>query len=125
MIHYVLIGLLAGITIGILGIGGGTITIPLLLLSGLNIRSAVGVSLVMLLLPQSIGGVYLYNKKKYINWTISLLVVLGSFFGIIFGSTLVTKHIITEQLIYKLYTLLMVVITALLVKEHLLPPFIT
>ncbi len=125
MIHYVLIGLLAGITIGILGIGGGTITIPLLLLSGLSIRSAVGVSLVMLLLPQSIGGVYLYNKKKYINWTISLLVVLGSFFGIILGSTLVTKHIITEQLTYKLYTLLMVVITAFLVKEHLLPPFTT
>ena len=124
MIHYVLIGLLAGISIGILGIGGGTITIPLLLFSGLNIRAAVGVSLVMLLLPQSIGGVYLYNKKKYINWTISLLVVLGSFFGIILGSRLVTKNIITEKLTYKLYTLLMVVITAILVKEHLLAPFI-
>ena len=124
MIHYILIGLVAGISIGILGIGGGTITIPLMLLSGLNIRAAVGVSLVMLLIPQSIGGVYLYNKKKYINWTISLLVVLGSFFGIILGSTLVTKHIITEKLMYKLYTLIMVIITSILVKEHLLPPLI-
>ena len=120
MIQYVLIGLLAGISIGILGIGGGTITIPLLLLCGLNIKTAVGVSLVMLLIPQSIGGVYLYHQKKYINWTISLLVVLGCFFGIIFGSRLVTKHIITEKSIYKLYTLLMIVITSVLIKNHLL-----
>ena len=120
MIEFILIGLIAGISIGILGIGGGTITIPLLLFSGLNIKTAIGVSLVMLLLPQSIGGVYLYHKNKFINWRISLFVVLGAFFGIILGSLLITKNIIIDKIIYKLYTILMLVITAILVKQHLL-----
>ena len=44
---YTIIGLLAGVSMGTIGIGAGIISIPLLIYSGLNPQSAVGVSLVM------------------------------------------------------------------------------
>ena len=66
-IIYIIIGTLAGLSMGIIGIGAGIITIPLLIYSGMNIRTAVGCSLVMQLLPQSLPGVLLYQKKKNMN----------------------------------------------------------
>ena len=41
-IIYALIGILSGISMGIIGIGAGVITLPLLLATGMNIKKAVG-----------------------------------------------------------------------------------
>lgn len=117
---YVIIGLIAGLAMGTIGIGAGVITIPLLIYAGMNIRTAVGCSLVMQLLPQSLPGVLLYHKKDYINWTYSLLVVFGSLIGIGIGAYLITKNYINEKLTYKLLTILLIIITLMFTKEHLL-----
>ena len=123
MVHnivYLLIGILAGVSIGIIGIGGGTIIIPLLVMIGLDIRTAVGCSLVMFLLPNSIGGIILYNKKKYIDWLISLLVVTGSFLGIIIGSYITTENYISKKNTYKILTIMLIIITGKFIKDYLL-----
>ena len=79
---YLMIGCLAGIAMGSIGIGAGMITIPLLLMTGLDINQAVGASLVMQLLPQSLPGVMLYKSNNMIHWESALYVVLGSCLGI-------------------------------------------
>tara|TARA_B100000524_G_scaffold348378_1_gene252722 strand:+ start:39 stop:422 length:384 start_codon:yes stop_codon:yes gene_type:complete len=118
-IIYIIIGTLAGLSMGIIGVGAGIITIPLLIYSGMNIRTAVGCSLVMQLLPQSLPGVLLYQKKNYIDWYKSILVVLGSLFGIMLGSYFVSNNYITEKMTYKILTVILIITTVVFVKEHL------
>jgi len=118
-IIYILIGSIAGLSMGIIGVGAGIITIPLLIYSGMNIRTAVGCSLVMQLLPQSLPGVLLYNKKNYIEWFNSLLVVFGSLIGILIGAFLVSNNYITEKMTYKLLTIILIITTVIFVKEYL------
>ena len=116
---YILIGCIAGLSMGTIGVGAGIITIPLLIYSGMNIRTAVGCSLVMQLMPQSLPGVLLYNMKNYIEWFNSLLVVFGSLIGILIGAFLVSNNYITEKMTYKLLTIILIITTVIFVKEYL------
>lgn len=120
IILYVLIGGLAGIFMGILGMGAGVITVPLLVYAGMDIRTAVGASLLMQLLPQSIAGVWLYHKRGYIDYINSLWVIFGSFIGILFGAYIVTMDFLSEKMTYKLMTILLIIITGIFVNDHLL-----
>lgn len=49
---YVMIGALSGISMGIVGVGAGMITIPLLIYTGLTVKQAVGISLIMQFYPK-------------------------------------------------------------------------
>jgi len=120
LILITLIGVLAGFFMGIIGMGAGVITVPLLVYTGMNIRNAVGASLLMQLLPQSIAGVWLYHTRGYIDYIPSLWLIFGSFVGILFGSYLVTMDLITEKTTYKMITYLLIVITCIFINDHLL-----
>jgi len=116
---YTIIGLLAGVSMGTIGIGAGIISIPLLIYSGLNPKSAVGISLVMQLLPQSLPGVIIYNRKGYIPYLPSLFVVLGSMIGILIGSLLVSNDIITEKIMYKIISIILIISSIIFSKKYL------
>ena len=108
---YFLIGALSGLSMGIVGVGAGMLTIPLLIYTGLTIKQSVGISLIMQLLPQSLPGVMLYYKKGAINIPtilIAMFVVLGSLVGIYVGSYLVHHNYINLKMIYS--TLAMILI---------------
>ena len=100
MLQFVLIGLITGITIGIVGIGSGILLIPLLVYSGLTIHNAIAIGLLMQLLPQSIPGVYMYSKKGHLPLYEGLFVVLGNVVGISIGSYLVNYGYVSEKLMY-------------------------
>ena len=94
---YFLIGIISGVSMGIIGVGAGMLTIPLLLYTGISVQQAVATSLIIQLLPQSLPGVMLYFKKGVIDiklLIISAFLVIGSLVGIYIGSYLVTNHII-------------------------------
>jgi uncharacterized membrane protein YfcA len=116
---YTIIGLIAGISMGTVGIGAGIISIPLLIYSGLNPQSAVGVSLVMQLLPQSLPGVIIYNRRGYIPYLPSLFVVLGYMIGILIGSLLVSNDIITEKMMYKIISIILIISSIVFSKKYL------
>ena len=63
-ILYLLIGVLSGVSMGIIGVGAGMITIPLLLYTGLSVQQAVATSLIIQLLPQSLPGCLLYTSPS-------------------------------------------------------------
>ncbi len=119
-IIYVLIGIVAGLSMGIIGIGAGIITLPLLLYTGMGIRKAVGCILLMQLLPQSLPGVLIYHKEKFIDYYSSFIVILGSIIGIIIGAYLVSHNIISEKLTYKILTLVLIVTAFIFTKRYLI-----
>ncbi len=106
-IIYTIIGLLAGLSMGTIGMGAGLVTVPLLSLTGLEIKSVIAVIMVMQLLPQSITGVIAY--REHIQWIPTIIVITGSLFGIWLGSHLVMYNYITEQMIYRLLTVFLLV----------------
>lgn len=108
-IIYFLIGSITGISMGTLGVGAGIISIPLMIKTGLTIKEAVAAGMVMQLLPQSIGGVY--NYRKSIVWIPTILLILGSVFGIWIGSYMVNKNLISEKYLYKMLTIILFIST--------------
>jgi len=119
-ITYICIGGLAGISMGIIGMGAGIITVPLLVYNGMSMKQAVGSSLLMQLLPQSLPGVMMYHSRGHLDIINSLWVILGSLIGIAIGSCLTLSGVITEEMTYKLLTILLIVITSVFVNDHLL-----
>lgn len=86
---FTLIGVAAGILAGLFGVGGGMIVVPaLVFLLGFTQIAASATSLVALLLPVGLGGVYAFYVAGRIDATnikqgllISLGMFLGSFIG--------------------------------------------
>ena len=117
-ILYTLIGVLSGISMGTIGIGAGIITIPLLILTGMDINTAVGCVLLMQLLPQSLPGVIVYHREEYIHYESAFVVILGSILGIFIGSLLISYKVLTEEMCYKIITLVLIITTIMFIKQH-------
>ncbi len=118
-IIYFLIGTIAGFFMGIIGIGAGLITVPLLNYTGMSLNQAVGTSLLMQLLPQSLPGVLLYQKKGYIDFYNSFLVIFGSLLGISIGAYLITYDYIEKKYLYKILSIVLIIFACIYSYEHL------
>jgi hypothetical protein len=82
----IIIGLLAGILSGFVGVGGGILMIPLLMIFlGLSQFEAQGTALVAMLPPIVILAAINYFKSGYVKWeyavVIALTFVVGGYFG--------------------------------------------
>ena len=104
---YFIIGCITGISMGVIGIGAGLITMPLLIMSGLTVKQSVAAIMVMQLFPQSIPGVINYND--HIIWIPTIIVIIGSVFGIWLGSYMVNNGIFDENILYKIITVFLFV----------------
>lgn len=76
-IGLIIAGLFVGFVVGMTGVGGGSLMTPILLWFGIPPTTAVGTDLLYAAFTK-IGGVYVHNKKKNINWTITGWLSLGS-----------------------------------------------
>ncbi|MBF0522192.1 MAG: sulfite exporter TauE/SafE family protein [Candidatus Omnitrophica bacterium] len=90
---YVMIGLVSGFLGGMLGLGGGAIMIPaMILMFGLTQHQAQGTSLAAMLPPVMILAVLRYyhagNVKIQMACYIALGFVLGGFIGAIFAENI-------------------------------------
>lgn len=82
-----LIGLAAGVSSGLFGIGGGIIIVPLLILAfGFQQQMAQGTSLVALLAPVGLLAVKKYWDAKQIDMNMGLIIALGFIGGAYFGA---------------------------------------
>lgn len=79
------IGLLAGVLSGLIGVGGGIIIVPMLLLVGFSQQQAQGTSLAALLPPVTLLAVINYHKEGYVDWRFAIMIsaffILGGFLG--------------------------------------------
>ena len=83
----IVIGILAGILSGVVGVGGGLIMIPLLIiLLGLSQHEAQGTSLAVMLPPIGILAVINYHKAGFVKWEYAMIIAITFIIGGYFGS---------------------------------------
>jgi uncharacterized membrane protein YfcA len=92
VIILLIIGLIAGVLSGFVGVGGGVVIVPALVyFLGLTQHQAQGTSLFILLLPTGLLAVHNYSKTGNIYWTYGLIVALAFLIGGYFGSKISLK----------------------------------
>lgn len=104
----ILIGVLAGCLAGIVGIGGGIVIIPLLmLLLGLGQHEAQGTSLAIMLPPIGILAVWNYHKAGFVEWKFALIIAIAFVLGGYFGSRWAV--LVNTQTLRKIFGILMLI----------------
>ncbi len=97
---YLLLGLLAGIVSGLIGIGGGVIIVPALIFGfGLSQHEAQGTTLAMLVPPVGLLAAWTYYRQGYVNFQIAALLCIGFFAGGLLGAKLATglSNVVLEK----------------------------
>jgi uncharacterized membrane protein YfcA len=106
-----IIGLLAGVLSGLVGVGGGIIIVPaLVFLLGFSQHQAQGTSLGLLLLPVGILAVFNYYKQGYIDIKVVLIMSVAFVLGGWLGSKLSLS--ISEQLLKKVFAFILIGVAA-------------
>ena len=102
------IGLLAGILSGVVGIGGGLIMIPLMmLLLGMDQLTAQGTSLAVMLPPIGILAAYNYYQSGNLKINYALIIAATFILGGYFGSKLALQ--VHPQILRKVFAFIMFV----------------
>jgi hypothetical protein len=109
------IGLTAGVLSGLIGIGGGIIMVPLLLLMGFTQTQAQGTSLAALLPPVTLLAVINYHKAGLIDWRFAIIISLVFVVGGYFGSKLAIQ--IDQKTLKKVFALTLLLIGGFLFFE--------
>jgi hypothetical protein len=83
----IIIGLLAGMLSGFVGVGGGLLMIPLLMMFlGLSQLDAQGTAIVAMLPPIGILAAINYFQSGYVKWEYAVIIALTFVVGGYFGS---------------------------------------
>jgi len=83
------IGLFAGVLSGLFGIGGGTVIVPLLILTvGLSTTQAAGTSLAALVLPVGALGALEYWRGGFVDLRFAAVLAVGLLLGAYLGARL-------------------------------------
>ncbi|GAA4774576.1 hypothetical protein GCM10023230_26600 [Flavobacterium hankyongi] len=116
ILSLVLIGLLAGVLSGLVGVGGGIIMVPLLvLLLGFNQHQAQGTSLTVLVVPVTALAVFNYYKEGYINWKYAAIIAVFFVVGSYFGSKLAVS--IDQKMLKKIFAAILILVAGKMLLE--------
>ncbi len=87
MILYLMLGLLAGVLSGLMGIGGGLILIPaLVIVFGFSQHLAQGTTLALMVPPIGLLAAWVYYRSGYVNLKVAALICVGFFIGGLVGA---------------------------------------
>lgn len=110
-IMLILVGILVGTLSGFFGIGGGMILIPILMFIGIDIKTAIGISIVQMVFSSTYGS-YLNHKKGSLIVGEGIWVGIGGFIGGFIGayvsrllSSSVLEYLFLGLLLFSLYRL--------------------
>lgn len=82
-----IIGVASGAFAGVLGVGGGVIVVPALVLGmGLDQQVAQGTSL-LVIVPTALVGTYVNARRGLLQWRTVLLLSAGGVPGVLVGTT--------------------------------------
>lgn len=104
-----IVGLAAGILSGLLGIGGGILVVPVLVLVfGLSQHAAQGTTLAMMVPPIGLLAAWAYYKQGYVDVKAATLICLGFFLGGLLGAKFATA--INAESLKRLFGVVMLLI---------------
>ncbi len=96
-----LIGSIGGTLVGLLGVGGGFVMVPLLvMIMGLKQQVAQGISL-LVIVPTSMVALWRLHKNKMVDWHTAMIMAVGS----ILGSSISSNYVqyIEPKLLTKIF----------------------
>ena len=106
LVPIIVVGVLAGFLAGLFGIGGGILLVPgLVFVLGMNQRLAHGTSLAAVL-PISFASMATYAINDNIDWTVAVLLSLGSATGVLAGTAYL--HIAKTRTLTVLFVVILV-----------------
>lgn len=91
MAIYAAVGLLAGVIGGWLGIGGGAVLVPILILAfGVDTKIAIGTSLAVIV-PIATAATIRHSLLAKVNWTMFWPMAVGGLLGGLIGAWLLDQ----------------------------------
>lgn len=109
----VFLGLTVGMISGMIGIGGGVLVIPLLMMFfGFNQLKANGTSLAMLLPPIGIMGVLAYHRAGQVEWRVALVLAAGYSVGVLLGAVVVNRGWVNQTALRLTFALFLIYVGA-------------
>lgn len=101
LVQLALIGLAAGFLAGLLGIGGGVVMVPaMVLLLGFDQHVAQGTSLVVII-PAALSGSYTHHRNGRLFLRDAAILAAGGVIGAVFGSVFALS--IDEDVLRRLF----------------------
>lgn len=109
LVSLIIIGLAAGILSGFMGVGGGVVMIPLMMLFlGFDQHEAQGMSLAVLAVPVTFIAAYTYHTSGHpINWKFAIIIALFFVVGGYIGSKFAVK--IDQSILKKIFASILVI----------------
>jgi hypothetical protein len=115
LLFLMLIGILAGVFSGLIGVGGGIIMVPMLLILGLSQHEAQGTSLATLMIPVTFMAVMNYHKAGHVHWKYAIVIGLCFFIGGYFGSKVAV--VIDQKILKKIFAVVLLIVAGKLLLE--------
>ncbi|UCH36773.1 MAG: sulfite exporter TauE/SafE family protein [Armatimonadota bacterium] len=107
MLAFLVLGGVAGASSGLLGIGGGVIMVPaLVVLFGFIQQTAQGTALAVMI-PAALMGAYTYAGEQKVNLPVAAVMAVGAIVAARYGATLAL--ILPREVLRTLFALLMVI----------------
>ena len=104
-------GLVAGVMSGMFGIGGGLVIVPaLVILFGVDQKTATGTSLFALLLPVGLLAVIDYRAQGKMRFDYGLLIAPGLLVGALLGSKI--NRLLSDLMLKRIYAGFLIVVAA-------------
>lgn len=114
---YILLGLLAGVLSGMIGIGGGVIIVPsLIFLFGFTQQEAQGTTISLLVPPIGILAAWTYYQQGYVNFKVAGLICLGFVLGGLLGARIAIN--LPSELLEKVFGIALLLIAIRMIFNH-------
>jgi uncharacterized membrane protein YfcA len=109
ILSLLIIGILAGVLSGLVGVGGGVIMVPLMVLFfGMSQHQAQGTSLAVLAVPVTAVAVYNYYQEGHINVKFALIIAVFFVIGSILGSKVAIN--LDQKMLKKIFGVVLLII---------------
>lgn len=109
VIALVALGLLGGVLGGMLGIGGGSVMVPLLILVfGFEAHTAVGTSLAVIAVIAA-AGAFAHYEMANVNLQVACILAVGAVIGAVIGAR--TTGVIPASLLMRIFGMVLLLIS--------------
>jgi uncharacterized protein len=110
----IIIGLLAGLFSGLLGVGGGIVMIPLMVFAlGFTQHEAQGTSLAVLAVPVTLIAAFNYYNAGHVNWKYAAVIAVTFVVGAYFGSKIAIS--IDQGMLKKVFGVILIIVALRLI----------
>jgi hypothetical protein len=109
IIGLLLVGLLAGIISGLVGIGGGIVIVPALIyIFAFSQHTAQGTTLALMIPPIGLLAAWQYYKQGYVDVKVAAIVAAGFILGGYFGGKLAVSF--SDQVLKRIFAVVLIMI---------------